>query len=62
MYKTREELEKMSDKNVLAYYQAERKRYLIGVSTNFKYVTKTPKDWKGYLVRVKRECDSRGHV
>jgi hypothetical protein len=61
--KTLTELKSINDKNLLAYYKAERERTLMLLhNTDPKMYTEKQQDAKDYLTIVKRELDTRGHV
>jgi len=74
--KTDEELNKMNDKNLLAYYKAERKRYwafhntkvcdccgeIIGDKEFIKQAELEIKIRTNYLDRIKSLLSKRGHV
>lgn len=64
--KTLEELKSINDKNLLAYYKAERQRvyHAIGYTEDNTFNNLTPEQQaaKDYLKVVKRELETRGHV
>lgn len=64
--KTQAELKSINDKNLLAYYKAERQRvyHAIGYTSDNTFNNLTPKQQadRDYLKVVKRELETRGHV
>lgn len=61
--KTLLELKAINDKNLLAYYKAERDRtYSIIKDTDPREYTLIQQTAKDYLNIVKRELETRGHV
>lgn len=75
--KTEDELSKLNDRNLLAYYRAERSRYYSGVSAYIcgccgEYYWDLYKDygslglkfknWQDYLFLVKSLLSKRSHV
>lgn len=63
--KTKEQLKQLNDKNLLAYYKAERSRVYSQIGYyegKLDFLTPEQQAAKDYLTEVKRELDTRGHV
>lgn len=61
--KTLTELKTLTDKNLLAYYKAERGRTLTLIGhTELTNLSAEQQAAKDYLALVKRELETRGHV
>lgn len=64
--KTRDELKKLNDKNLMAYFKAERQRlyHSIGYVEGNRFLDLDPsqQEHKDYLMKIKAELNTRGHV